>query len=63
MSWRFRFRANVILEGAGVPFIEDAWEDVTFKHENGADDASISCVSRMFRCGVRSCLILPSSQH
>jgi hypothetical protein len=61
LDWR-RFRANVVMEGGGAPFIEDAWDDIAFLQDGnetdhshkvqGEGDASITCVSRMARCGV-----------
>jgi uncharacterized protein YcbX len=51
-----RFRANVVLEGAGVPFAEDAWQGITFEPESGSrNDAALTVISRMVRCLVRPC--------
>jgi uncharacterized protein YcbX len=50
LDWR-RFRANVVLDGAGVPFAEDAWAELAFGASGGP---STTIVSRMYRCTVRS---------
>jgi uncharacterized protein YcbX len=49
LDWR-RFRANVVLDGAGVPFAEDAWGEIVFGAGGGP---STTIVSRMYRCAVR----------
>jgi uncharacterized protein YcbX len=48
-----RYRPNVIVEGAGVPFAEDAWRHFTIGPTQGTHENSpITSVARMFRCTV-----------
>ncbi|KDQ51141.1 hypothetical protein JAAARDRAFT_41407 [Jaapia argillacea MUCL 33604] len=53
-----RFRPNIVLKGAGVPFAEDTWEEITIVPSNNQDDdakhereaTSITLVSPCARC-------------
>jgi MOSC domain len=53
-----RFRPNIVLEGAGTPYVEEEWEEIGF--ENSKPDGGPSteygrmvCISRCTRCQVR----------
>jgi hypothetical protein len=50
-----RLRANIVLEGAVAPFVEDAWDEILFRREDSSPniDAPISCICRTTRCQVR----------
>jgi uncharacterized protein YcbX len=52
-----RFRPNIVVRGAGIPWAEDMWENVKF----GENETSISLVSKCTRCLVSTlpCTVLP----
>jgi uncharacterized protein YcbX len=47
-----RFRPNVVLQGAGVPFAEDAWEEIAFTPSGdvGATSPTLKLVAKCTRC-------------
>lgn len=47
------YRANIIIEGGGVPFAEDAWRNMIVGSPVGPHkNVAITKVGRMFRCTV-----------
>ena len=44
-----RFRPNIVIHGAGIPWAEDMWETIKI----GENDSTISLVSKCTRCLVR----------
>ncbi|TFY79762.1 hypothetical protein EWM64_g4249 [Hericium alpestre] len=47
-----RFRPNIVFEGAGLPFAEDMWKEVTTSDPNSKETGRFSLVSKCTRCMV-----------
>jgi len=45
-----RFRPNIVVKGAGIPFAEDAWQKIAVGTSQSDESQSISLVSKCARC-------------
>ncbi|KAI0348181.1 hypothetical protein BDW22DRAFT_1350346 [Trametopsis cervina] len=45
-----RFRPNIVVKGAGIPFAEDAWQKIHIGAKELDESKSISLVSKCMRC-------------